>query len=148
MRRLKVLCRWSHSHHTRRQRGSVLCAVECAQQFLFLREFSLALLQQHCLAALHVHRAAHAAIAIAETQRHSGKRAAKKHEHKEQGCESRLHLYSGTLLKTTNESQRFKSSRTKSRNFPAKSMPYLKSLIFAPSLLVLRKSTLGRAQIL
>ena len=127
MRRLNCLSGWIHAHNTGGHRRSVLGAIERAQQLFFLSELRLALLQQHRLAALFVHHPAHAALAFAKAHRHSGERATKKHEQKEQGCESRLHLYSGTLLKTTNESQRFKSSRTKSRNFPAKSMPYLKS---------------------
>jgi len=68
------------------------------------------------LAAIHVHHPAHAAVAFTETERDSAERAAKKHEQKEQGCESRLHLYAGTLMKITNKSQCFKSS---GKQYPA-----------------------------
>src|SRR5437763_1340582 len=113
---------WSDSRHTRRQRRSVLRAVERTQQLFFLSELCSALQQQHRLAAIHVHHAAHAAIAFAKTERDSGERAADEHEQKEQGCESDLHLYSGTLMKTTNKSQHFKSSGGPiCRTFPAKS---------------------------
>ena len=105
MRRLNCLPGWIHAHNTGGHRRSVPGAIERAQQLFFLSELCSALLQQHCLAALFVHHPAHAALAFAKTHWHSGERATKKHEHKEQGCESRLHLYSGTLMKTTDQSQ-------------------------------------------
>src|SRR2546423_4689288 len=148
MRRLKVLCRWSNARHARRQRGSVLRAVERTQQLFFLSELCSALQQQHRLAAVHVH-AAHAAIAFAKTERDSGERAADEHEQKEQGCESDLHLYSGTLMKTTNKSQRFKSSGGPiSRTFRQSLCPRIHPLIRAITGSILRKSTLAREQIL
>src|SRR5437588_12197479 len=91
MRRLNRLRRRRDARNTRRQRRSVLCAAERAQQLLFLSELRFALLCERGFAAIHVHRAAHAALALAKTQRHSGERATKEHEQKEQGCESRFH---------------------------------------------------------
>ena len=91
MRRLNCLPGWIDAHHTDGRRRSVLGAIERAQQLFFLSELRSALLQQHRLAALFVHHPAHAALAFAKAYRHSGERAAKKHEHKEQGCESCLH---------------------------------------------------------
>jgi hypothetical protein len=111
--------RWgSNARHARRQSRSVVRAVERTQQLFFRSELCSALQQQHRLAAGHVH-AAHAAIAFAKTERDSGERAAKKHEQKEQRCESRFHHYSGTLMKTTNKSQQI-FRRTNILNFPGK----------------------------
>src|SRR5947207_14076746 len=122
MSRLNRLRWWSDARHARRQRRSVLRAVERTQQLFFLSELCSALQQPHRLAAIHIHTSTHAATAFTKTERDSGERAAKKHEQKEQGCESRCHLYSGTLMKTTDQSQQiFRWSNI--LTFPAKSMP-------------------------
>ena len=76
----------SHSHDACGQSSSALRAIERAQQFLFLCELGAALLEQHGLAALHVHHAAHAAMTFAKIEWYSGESAAEQHEQKEQGC--------------------------------------------------------------
>jgi hypothetical protein len=88
---LDVLRRQGNAHNAGWQRRSILCAVKRAQHFLFLRKLGLALLEQHCPAALHVHHATHGAIAFTELQGYTGERA-EEHEPQKRGCDPHLHL--------------------------------------------------------
>ena len=54
-------------------------------------------LEQRLLAAIHVHHAAHAAVALAEMHRHTCESATKEHEQKEQGCKPLLHVWPTVL---------------------------------------------------
>jgi len=82
VRPLSGLHHGRYLHDDRRQCRTVLGANNRAQQRLIPREFRSVLLQQHGLATIHVHAAGHAAIAVAEIQGNSRKRAAEQHEQK------------------------------------------------------------------
>ena len=109
------LGRWRNAHATQWRGRTVLCAVQCAAQFRSI-DFGRLALHERGLAAIHVHRA-HAAFALTEVQRNTGKRAAGKDEQKNQRCELLLHDPIVTVLKSRNRCQASASDpRSPARN--------------------------------